>query len=178
SKVWSFYLGVADGIDKDLAESLKGDMDGILIFTGLFSASVSAFLIESYRALQQDPATVTVQLLAQISQQLSGDSTSSQPPSSSTPFRPSNSTVRVNVFWFLSLVLSVSCALGAILVQQWARRYLRMTQRPSAPYRRARIRSYLFNGVERFQLHTVAEGIPVLLHASVFLFFAGLVQFL
>ncbi|KAI0064354.1 hypothetical protein BV25DRAFT_1852962, partial [Artomyces pyxidatus] len=180
AKLWSVYLGVADNFDKVMVESWKGDMDGILIFTGLFSASVSAFVIESYRSLQQDSGVLTVQLLSQISQQLAGGLNASQLQSypSTTPFQPSNSTLRVNIFWFLSLVLSVSCALCAILVQQWSRRYLRMVQRPSAPYRRARIREYLYNGVVRFRLVQVTESIPVLLHASVFLFFAGLVQFL
>ncbi|KAI0064344.1 hypothetical protein BV25DRAFT_311492 [Artomyces pyxidatus] len=175
AKLWSVYLSVADNFDRAMAENWKGDMDGILIFTGLFSASVSAFVIESYKGLQPDP---TFLLLAQISQQLSGGlNTSAQLPEQ-TPFKVPNPLLRVNIFWFLSLVFSVSCALGAILVQQWSRRYLRMTQHPAAPYRRARVRAYLYNGVERFHLAQVVEGIPVLLHASVFLFFAGLVQFL
>ncbi|KAI0052186.1 hypothetical protein FA95DRAFT_1602137 [Auriscalpium vulgare] len=182
-KIWSVYLGVADHFDTALAESWKGDSDGILIFTGLFSASVSAFVIESYKGLQQDPGIVTTQLLAQISLQLAASANGSQttvPPLSPSDivFRSPASLVRVNVFWFLSLVLSVSCALGAVLIQQWARRYIRMTQRPAAPYRRARIRAYLYNGLVRFHLVQVVETIPVLLHASVFLFFAGLVQFL
>jgi hypothetical protein len=84
----------------------------------------------------------------------------------------------VNILWFLSLSLSVACALAATLVQQWARNYLLTTQLPSSPQRRARVRTYLFQGVQRFRLGTVVDTVPVLLHASVFLFFAGLVQFL
>ena len=86
--------------------------------------------------------------------------------------------LHVNILWFLSLSLSVACALGATLVQQWARNYLLTTQLPSSPQRRARVRTYLFQGVQRFRLVTVVNTVPVLLHASVFLFFAGLVQFL
>ncbi|KAI0064379.1 hypothetical protein BV25DRAFT_1914570 [Artomyces pyxidatus] len=181
SKLWSVYLGVSDTFDKDLVENWKGDMDGILIFTGLFSASVSAFILQSYQGLQQDPNTPTIQLLTQIAQQVSRGSDGSQSPAlapSQAFFKPPTSMVVVNVFWFLSLILSVSCALGAILVQQWFRRYLRTTQHPSPPHRRARTRAYVFYGVERFHLVKVAESIPMLLHASVFLFFAGLVVFL
>ena len=86
--------------------------------------------------------------------------------------------LRVNILWFLSLTLSVACALAATLVQQWARKYLLATQIPSSPQRRARVRTYLFQGVLRFQLGTIATAVPFLLHASVFLFFTGLVEFL
>ena len=86
--------------------------------------------------------------------------------------------LRVNILWFFSLTLSVACALAATLVQQWARKYLLATQIPSSPQRRARVRTYLFQGVLRFRLGTIATAVPFLLHASVFLFFAGLIDFL
>ncbi|KAF8269058.1 hypothetical protein EI94DRAFT_1046580 [Lactarius quietus] len=35
------------------------------------------------------------------------------------------------VLWFLSLILSLSCALSATLMQQWARRYQELGQRPA-----------------------------------------------
>ncbi|KAI0259657.1 hypothetical protein BC834DRAFT_782659, partial [Gloeopeniophorella convolvens] len=84
----------------------------------------------------------------------------------------------VNVLWFLSLVISLTCALLATLLQQWARRYLRLTRPAHAPHKRARIRSYLKEGVDKFYLPSVVEALPGLLHASVFLFFAGLCVFL
>jgi hypothetical protein len=84
----------------------------------------------------------------------------------------------VNILWFLSLTLSVACALAATLVQQWARKYLLTTQIPSSPQRRARVRTYLFQGVLRFRLSTIVTAVPFLLHASVFLFLAGLIEFL
>ncbi|KAI0266177.1 hypothetical protein BC834DRAFT_824153, partial [Gloeopeniophorella convolvens] len=109
--MWTLYLSQAEKHDKELAESLKGDMEGILVFTGLFSAALATFLVESYQNLS--PAA--------------GD-TSQQ---SAENFTPSSSAVRVNVLWFLSLVLSLICALTATLVQQWSRRYQQLTQRRS-----------------------------------------------
>lgn len=35
SKIWSIYISEADKVDKALAASWKGDMDGILIFVRL-----------------------------------------------------------------------------------------------------------------------------------------------
>lgn len=59
-----------------------------------------------------------------------------------------------------------------------ARNYLQAIQRRPAPYVQARIRAYLYEGMVKFKMSAVVEGIPALLHASVFFFFAGLVDFL
>ena len=63
-------------------------------------------------------------------------------------------------------------------MQQWVRRYLQASQRWYAPYKRARIRTFFAEGVERFGLPVAVEALPAILHVSVFLFFAGLVDFL
>ena len=63
-------------------------------------------------------------------------------------------------------------------MQQWVRRYLQTTQRWYAPYKRARIRTFFAEGIDRFSLPVAVEALPALLHVSVFLFFAGLVDFL
>ncbi|KAG5724104.1 hypothetical protein E4T56_gene4484, partial [Termitomyces sp. T112] len=43
AKIWSVYVAEADRQDRALASSWKGDMDALLIFAGLFSASITAF---------------------------------------------------------------------------------------------------------------------------------------
>ena len=58
------------------------------------------------------------------------------------------------------------------------RNYLQAVERRPAPYVQARIRSYLYQGMEKYRMSAVVEGIPILLRASVFLFFGGLVDFL
>ncbi|TDL22527.1 hypothetical protein BD410DRAFT_206686 [Rickenella mellea] len=86
--------------------------------------------------------------------------------------------VSVNILWFLSLALGLLCALSATMVQQWARNYLQLVERRPAPNKRARIRAYLYEGIERFRMTAVVEAIPTLLHVSLFLFIIGLVIFL
>lgn len=81
----------------------------------------------------------------------------------------------MNSLWFLSLVISLFCALLATLLQRWARRYLGLTQPHVAIHKRAHIRSFFAEGVDRFNVHVAAEALPALLHISVFLFLAGLV---
>ncbi|KAF8475305.1 hypothetical protein DFH94DRAFT_760562, partial [Russula ochroleuca] len=42
--LFSIYSKAAEGEDKNMAERWQKDADGILIFTGLFSAAVAALL--------------------------------------------------------------------------------------------------------------------------------------
>ncbi|KAI9457961.1 hypothetical protein BJY52DRAFT_1373901, partial [Lactarius psammicola] len=179
---WSIYLTEAEKQDTEVLERWKGDANGILVFTGLFSATVAAFIIESYKLLSPNSSDTTNALLTQISVQLVNISNrtplASVAAQRSHSFKPTASAVRVNVFWFLSLVLSMSCALSATLMQQWARRYQELAQRRGAFHRRGRMRAYIFDGINRFGMAQAVATMPTLLHISVSLFFAGLVEFL
>jgi hypothetical protein len=195
AKLWAVYVSEADKYDKALVESWKSDMDGLLIFVSfksiqrpqidvdhkaaLFSAIVAAFLLESYKTLNSDSGDLTVHLLTQISQQLAASANHStfnvSPP---TSFTPAVTSLVCNALWFISLGFSLACALIATLVQQWAREFLHKADMRSAPLIRARIFSYLYYGLKRFKMHTVVGIIPFLLHASLLLFFGGLVAFL
>ena len=142
---------------------------------------MTAFLIESYKTLSADSSDTTNFLLTQISQQLAASAAANgtgfittTPPS----FTPTAASVVCNVLWFISLGLSLTCALFATLLEQWARDFLHRADMRSAPATRARMFSYLYYGLKRFNLHTVVEIIPLLLHMSLLLFFGGLVAFL
>jgi hypothetical protein len=115
-------------------------------------------------------------LLCQISQQLPNFPNGS---CSTTPigqsFSPGTAIIWVNAMWMMSLLLSLTSALFATLLQQWARKYLQMPQIPSEPKPRARVRSSLFLGTQQYYMYFAVETAPTLLHISVFLFFAGLV---
>jgi hypothetical protein len=139
---------------------------------------VAQFISSSFQSLQQDPNAITQSLLSQISQQLPG-----LPNSTTTTFvnadsfKPPASAVFVNTVWIISLVLSLTCALMATLLQQWARRYLQLTQRNHPPHVRAHIREYLALGADRFRISALVEALPALLLISVLLFFSGLVVY-
>jgi hypothetical protein len=79
--------------------------------------------------------------------------------------------------WALSLVLSLTSALFATLIQQWVRRYIELPHIPSSSSERARVRSYLFLGTLNFGMRYAVETAPTLLHLSMFLFLVGLVIF-
>ncbi|KAJ7124540.1 hypothetical protein C8R44DRAFT_735007 [Mycena epipterygia] len=177
AKMWSVYISQAERYDKALVAGWRADMKGILIFAGLFSGSLTAFIIESYPTLTPDSGDTMVLLLTQISRQLNTSATGIVP---ATPleFTPTTSALVCNGLWFTSLGLSLASAVIATLVEQWARDYLNKADMRPAPIERARICSYLYSGLKRFRMHAVVDLIPLLLHMSLLLFFAGLVAFL
>ncbi|TDL18970.1 hypothetical protein BD410DRAFT_727706, partial [Rickenella mellea] len=176
SKIWEPYLELADKYDNDLVESWRDDMDSLLIFAALFSASVTAFIIESYKFLQEDQADVMITVLLQISQQLA-HGTQASTASRSSSFRPCRTTIAVNVLWVFSLSFSLACALAAVMVRQWARHYLRSPRGISSTSERARRRQFLFERMKAWRLELIVDTIPALLHTSLILFFAGLLLF-
>ncbi|KAH8985011.1 hypothetical protein EDB92DRAFT_1390453 [Lactarius akahatsu] len=155
-KLWSVYLAESERHDEALAESWKADMDGLLIFAGLFSAVVTAFLVGSLQQMTQ----------------------SNQAPGTTSTPAPANSSslLRANALWCSSLLSSLLSALCATLVQQWARQYTQALGRRAAPHQRARVRAFLLQGIERSGVKAVVEGAPALLHLAMFLFIAGLVD--
>ena len=127
--------------------------------------------------IRPNPQDTTVYYLANILQQLNG----TQVPALPNPivsFTPPTWSVWVNGLWFMSLVISLTCALLATFLQQWARRYLISAYPRYGPQRRARIRTFQANMFENFRLQKVVELLPALLHISLFLFLAGLAVFL
>jgi len=164
-------------------------VDGFIHQAGLFSAALTAFIIDRSQNIQQTPAQQSVfyqqqsvTLLNQISQQLSSLGAQASVSSNlSLPVpivSPSPSDVRVNIFWFSSLVFSLSAALLATLVQRWARDHMHIFRRYSHPLKIARIRQYLHEGVEGWYMPAIAEAVPGLVHFSLFLFLIGLADFL
>ncbi|KAJ7070627.1 hypothetical protein C8F01DRAFT_386688 [Mycena amicta] len=184
--IWGVYVKLLSSHNRKLAEQWKGDMNSILIFAGLFSSSLTTFLIESYRDLtpanSDDPNQALLVQLTQLVLTLSqANATLPTPliPSNSPPdFRTPTSALICNTLWFLSLAFSLICALSATMVDTWARNYLISIESSSALHKRARISAYLHRGIRVFQMAAVVEFIPTLLHISLLLFLAGLVEFL
>ncbi|KAH9989265.1 hypothetical protein BJV77DRAFT_948613, partial [Russula vinacea] len=106
---------------------------------GLFSTIVAAFIIEFYKQLSPDSGNQTVALLGQISQQLANFPNGTYSITANQPSPPSASMIWANSLWLTSLVLSLSSALIATMLQQWARRYVEMPK-TSDPNHRAHVR--------------------------------------
>ncbi|KAH9170795.1 hypothetical protein EDB89DRAFT_2230425 [Lactarius sanguifluus] len=163
--LWSLQLKEAMSHDKARIQSLRDDMDGVLIFASVFSAALTSFLVDKIHDLQPDPAQQMFPLSHHRSPSI-------PPPSYVFDLYPSD--VRVNVFWFISLVFAT---LLATLVQQWVRDYMHVFQRYSNLLESARLRQYLYEGAEGWNMPVVAGSVPGLVHVSLFLFSLGLGDF-
>jgi hypothetical protein len=74
--------------------------------------------------------------------------------------------------------MSLTGALLAVFIQQWAQSYLEATHGRHSPHDRARIRVFHAEGLEDLDLNRVTRAVPILIHISLFLFFSGLPIFL
>ena len=155
--------------DKKFIESLRGDTNSmgflvssnhtslisrsltIILQNTLFSAIVASFILETYG--------------------LSDDSDQKAPDG------PSSIVVRVNIALFLSFFLSMMSAVGCALIQQWCYEYSKFAYPRGAPHECGHVRTYLFQGLNVFQIRRFMYGIHVLLHISFFLFFGAISSF-
>ena len=78
----------------------------------------------------------------------------------------------------MSLIISLTCALLATLLQQWARKYITVTQARFSPHKRAQVHAFFAEGVQALHVPWVVQVLPTLLHLSLFLFLVGVVVFL
>ena len=74
--------------------------------------------------------------------------------------------------------MSLTGALIAVFIQQWAQSYLQATQERHSPKVRARIRTFHAEALDKLYFHRITRAVPILIHVSLFLFFAGLPIFL
>ncbi|KZV71709.1 hypothetical protein PENSPDRAFT_720795, partial [Peniophora sp. CONT] len=188
-KFWALYLEQAKDIDNQRRARWQGDTEGILVFVryesdrrlqmGLFAASLATFVVATYPSLSPDNSAMTNVLLSQLLAVSNG----SKPLNTSAlqaaeTFTPATSDVCVNALWFMSLCVSIFCALLAIMVQQWARQYTQDTQRNGSPSGRGPKHLLLSTGIDTFKMEDAIELMTSLVHVAVTLFFAGLVIFL
>ncbi|KAH9170096.1 hypothetical protein EDB89DRAFT_2072388 [Lactarius sanguifluus] len=180
---WSLYGKEAQAHDEALFQGILAEMDGVPTFAGLFAAVLTSFLVDSLQDLQPDPAQQSVYyqeqsiaMLAQISQQIASIapqvSIPSAPPPPYPAFKPSDTARQVNLAWLLGLVLSLCAALLATFIQQRVRSYMEALQEHGHPLKRARFRQFFFQGT--WSTRSAARIVPLLIQASLLLFFFGL----
>ncbi|KAG7087170.1 hypothetical protein E1B28_013150 [Marasmius oreades] len=177
---WEECIKLVERHDDENCRGWKEHIDTLLVFAGLFSAAVTAFIIESYRQLQEDPNEASLRILTQISQQLLNSSNPLTVPNDMRGhgmFIPTSSAIRINTCWFLSLTLSLSTALFGILCKQWLHEYRRDV--PTASHKDSLgLRHMRFEGFHKWGVPIVLSILPILLQISLVLFFAGLLDLL
>ncbi|KAH9896695.1 hypothetical protein C8Q73DRAFT_632081, partial [Cubamyces lactineus] len=114
--IWSIYLRHASIEDKESVRAWNSDIDSILIFAALFSAVLTTLLVESYQALQPDPQ---LELMRAILLQLQRGNEGAMVQDPVPAFELTGSAIRINIYWFSSLIISLAAALLDILAKQW-----------------------------------------------------------
>ncbi|KAI0000907.1 hypothetical protein BJV77DRAFT_249519 [Russula vinacea] len=165
--VFRMYSKIAEKDDNTMAERWQKDADGILIFAGLFSAAVATFLSLSIPDLRPSSQDISAFYLKNIYQNLA-DPSAPAPFTPSTvaappPFSPPPHIVAVNLLWVFSLCMSLTCAIMATMLQQWARQYVRFTHpRRRSPRRRARIRALFAGSVDKLFIRALSFLFPAI----------------
>lgn len=173
------YQKVKD-YDDDLCKGWRDQVEKLLIFAGLLAATVTAFIIDSYKNLREDPISQTNWLLEQVLLEIrsanAGNSTANPLLPTPPTFTPSALDIRLNIFWFMSLSLSLATVLIGILCSQWLREYQRYTRLP--PVVGISVRQLRYDGLMAWKVPNILLSLPVLLQLSLILFFLGLLDLL
>ena len=139
----------------------------------------------TFQDLRPDPQETSAFYLAGIYQLLGNPNTSTapipltlaQPPA----FSPPNYAIWVNALIFLSMVTALFGAIIAMLGQEWAHRYIRVTQQTElSPETRARIRAIFANNTQGAMGYSLwGRGrLAFHLHCSLALFSAAVLIYL
>ncbi|CAE6450738.1 unnamed protein product [Rhizoctonia solani] len=70
ARVWRVYVDETDKADKELVDGWNGAMDVMLVLAALYSAILTAFVIESSKDLKPDYSELSARTLLTISQTL------------------------------------------------------------------------------------------------------------
>jgi hypothetical protein len=198
---WSICAQTVQKHDETVVRNWKEEIDTLLVFVrviniripgadptdeneqaGLYSAIITAFIIESYQWLSQDPEDTTVKLLAEISAKLGGNAQTRGLDESLTlatsvaPFSVPLSAVVINSLWFVSLVAALSSAFIGILVKQWLREYMRPIS--ITPIDALSLRQMHYQALKDWGVVEIISFLPILLQFSLALFLVGLLYFL
>ncbi|KAJ7691282.1 hypothetical protein B0H17DRAFT_564794 [Mycena rosella] len=173
--VWNVYTDEAQKADAQMTDGWSRSIDVLLVFTGLFSAVLTTFIIQSYALMLPDPTDTTNALLMQ----LLGQQFNASDPALVPLNRPQSSPRQVhwvNGLWFSALACSLSTALISMLAKQWLQSYLPNVS--GSPRHRARQRQARYMHLQAWHVPGIINALPLLLHVALLLFFAGLVVLL
>ncbi|KAH7097512.1 hypothetical protein BKA62DRAFT_591351, partial [Auriculariales sp. MPI-PUGE-AT-0066] len=163
--VFKHYQMRAETAEANRIEGWHSTLNVLLVFAALFSAVVTAFIIESYKNLRPRAYKST-------SQEAQSSSATSQTQEVTAVFP---SARLINALWFGSLILALGVSLLAILANQWVDEYKARIRAPAESARHWSRRHRLFSqGVEEWWLGGFITSLPSALHLALFLFLAGI----
>ncbi|KAF9473397.1 hypothetical protein BDN70DRAFT_925186 [Pholiota conissans] len=175
--VWQVYNVESSKADAATLDASHRSIDVLLIFTGLFCTVLTTFIVQAYQFLVQDPTSYLSPTAPMTAVNMTHIVIGTLlHHSNALPFRTTPSLKQlqwVNALWFVSLALSLCNAVFCMLGKQWlqpGRNALGSSARSRA---RERQRKYML--IKAWHILIIIDALPLLLHISLLLFFAGLV---
>ncbi|KAL1734823.1 hypothetical protein EV714DRAFT_201775 [Schizophyllum commune] len=162
--------------DYTKCQSWRDEVESFMVFAGLFSAVLTAFIMESYKWLMVEPDDISADYLRQILAVLSHVDVGAVKTINRESPLPSDVMIRINGFWFSSLTLSLTSALVGIVSKQWLREFLHDTGH--APQTNLAVRQVKYEGLTEWYVGAIIASIPLLLQTALFLFLAGVIDLL
>ncbi|CAE6527366.1 unnamed protein product [Rhizoctonia solani] len=175
--MWKLYREEAKEYDTEFTRERNGNLNNMLLFATLFSAIVTAFIIESTNLLEQDSSDVSAQLLLMLVQSQQRIETGSPNTTSSSikmpDFAPSPTARVINVLWFASLMISLGAAVVAILAKEWLTAFT--TNRTRDAHKYALERQARHASLDAWKMLLVIDLLPTFLNFALFVFGLGLI---
>ncbi|KAH8834419.1 hypothetical protein DL96DRAFT_1456906, partial [Flagelloscypha sp. PMI_526] len=164
--------------DTAFINQIIDDCNTTLPFSALFSAVVTAFIIEGIKSFQPTDQQPIVDILLALSSHQPNFTLSSSislPPSSSQ-FKVKSTDQAATMLFLVSLTVSLFVALYAMRAKQWLREFL---QWGSISDKTAlRVRQIRWEQLHASKVELFVAILPTLLQVSVYLFVTGLALFL
>ncbi|KAG1745077.1 uncharacterized protein EDB91DRAFT_1200042 [Suillus paluster] len=172
SRFWGIYKRIAEEHDGEFLERYNGDMDIMLVFSGLFSAVTTSFIVAMEYKLSPDPSDTTNALLTQLVQIGLGNlaAAGSTPVAPASTFSPTTSDIRIQSIAYASLCMSLLAAFGAVLGKQWLGYYKSNRYGRGSQEERGKRRQEKFDGIITWYFDAVVQSFPILLQISLLLF--------
>ncbi|KAL1728179.1 hypothetical protein EV714DRAFT_215691, partial [Schizophyllum commune] len=178
SPLWKSYTEKSQKADKEMVDSLNGTLNVLLVFAGLFSAVVTAFVVQSLQALSPNYAQITASLVyeqTQMQRAIAEGTPVRDVPRSQLSYDSvthSGLDVWVNGIWLTSLLLSLVTSMLSVLLKQCIQHFASLPSDTSL--NKAYVRQYRAWAFERWRVPAIIGFLPTLLIAALLLFFAGL----
>ncbi|KAF5333033.1 hypothetical protein D9758_017224 [Tetrapyrgos nigripes] len=179
ARVWKVYLDEAEAFDDEMLKGFRDTLDALLVFAALFSAVVTSFVISTVVNLQPNYTEITARLVFEQNNLLRAamNTTALQSvPHASVDLDNADVSTKdlwINGLFFASLSLSLATALLSVLVKQWLQAYTLSLPTGNAQ-ERAKICQFRYLGFEKWKVPEIIGLLPIILHASLSLFMAGL----
>jgi len=179
--------------EKNRLNNMKESIKHLLIFSGILSGILTAFIVPLSGMLQTSRPGASAQALVVISSQLEAISGQlntfasgvahlnvTQPiilstaNISATPPTP-HTTISTCILWSMALICSLGATMIGIVVSRWLQHHDPMN---SASRQSIRIWYFADGGFTEWRVQNIIDGIPLLLQFSVALFLVGITQLL